>query len=426
MRARATGPSTVFGQLVAVISLCLLGAFVLTFLLVRELWIRPAAEQSYRVMDGFARTIETLARKEPLEATMSRLEDAGLRLRIEPPVDSRPRLAPYLRELASLPGADGAPSREMRVADGPGGRPVLWLRLGTTSPLWISFARERSDGEVRWLPILILCACALAVLVAAGYFARRLVVPLRDLALHAPAIVRGEGPRVPLPAASREVAELAQALAGAGDGLRTMMDERHLMLAGISHDLRTPMMRLQYAVELLPDTDPELRAGVHRDIEEMDGILRQFIAYARDGRDEAPCVLDLAAICRQAVVAVGGDWQLALPDQAWLRGRPMALLRAVENLITNALRHGAAPYHLRVRREGDAWCVEVIDHGAGLLDGRPHDARKPFVHDASRGGSGLGLVIVERIAAQHAGDLQLIPHLPHGLRATLRLKSNQE
>lgn len=426
MRTRARVPSTVFGQLVAVISLCLLGAFVLTFLLVRELWIRPAAEQSYRVMDGFARTVETLARKEPLEATMARLEDAGLRLRDAPPADSRPRLAPYLRELASLPGADDASPREMRVADGPGGRPVLWLRLRTSSPVWISFARERAEDEVRWLPILILLGCALAVLAAAGCFARRLVVPLRDLALRAPAIVRGEGPRQPLPAASREVSELAQALAEAGDGLRTMMEERNLMLAGISHDLRTPMMRLQYAVELLPDTDPDLRAGVHRDIEEMDGILRQFIAYARDGRDETTCVLDLVAICRQAVAATGGDWELALPDQAWLRGRPMALLRALENLITNALRHGAAPYRLRVRREGDAWCVEVIDHGPGLPDGRSREARKPFVHDAARGGSGLGLAIVERIAVQHAGDLQLMPHAPRGLRATLRLKSNQE
>ena len=166
-------------------------------------------------------------------------------------------------------------------------------------------------------------------------------IPLRNLAQRAPDVVRGEWPRLPLPTASREVAELAQALGRAGDDLRAMMDERNLMLAGISHDLRTPMMRLQYAVELLPGTDPELRAGMHRDVEEMDGILGQFIAYARDGRDESNRSLDLAAICRQAVTASGADWQLHVPEQAWLRGRPMALLRALENLVTNALRHGA-------------------------------------------------------------------------------------
>lgn len=426
MTPRINRPSTVFGQLVAVISLCLLGAFVLSFLLVRELWVRPAAEQSYRVMDGFARTVETLARKEPIDTTVSRLQAAGLRFQTAPPVDTRPRIAPYLRELASLSGAGDVAPREVRIADGPGGRPVLWLRLRTEPSLWISFARERAQGEVRWLPLLILLACALAVLVAAGCFARRLVIPLRSLAQHAPDVVRGEWPRLPLPQASREVAELAQALGRAGDDLRAMMDDRNLMLAGISHDLRTPMMRLQYAVELLPGTDPELRAGMHRDIEEMDDILGQFIAYARDGRDENNRILDLAAICRQVVAASGVDWQLQVPDQAWLRGRPMALLRALENLVTNALRHGAPPYELRLRREGDAWCVDVIDHGSGMPPGHSREARKPFVHDATRGGSGLGLAIVERIAAQHAGDLQLGSHLPHGLRATLRLKSNLE
>ena len=131
MIPRIKGPSTVFGQLVAVISLCLLGAFVLTVLLVRELWVRPAAEQSYRVMDGFARTVETLARKEPFETTMSRLQSAGLRIQTAPPVDTRPRHAPYLRELASLSSAGDPASREVRIADGPGGRPVLWLRLRT-------------------------------------------------------------------------------------------------------------------------------------------------------------------------------------------------------------------------------------------------------------------------------------------------------
>ena len=426
MIADIKGPSTVFGQLVAVISLCLLGAFVLTFLLVRELWIRPAAEQSYRVMDGFARTVETLARKEPIETTAGRLRVAGLRIRTTPPADSRPGLAPYLRELASFADTEDAISREVRVADGSGGRPVLWLKLRTASPLWISFARERAQGEVRWLPILVLLGCALAVLAAAGYFARRLVVPLRDLALHAPDVVRGECPRVPLSTASREVAELAQALGRAGDDLRAMMEERNLMLAGISHDLRTPMMRLQYAVELLPDADPELRAGMHRDVDEMDGILRQFITYARDGRDESARMVDLASICRQVVAASGADWQRDIPDQAWLRGRPIALFRAVENLVTNALRHGAGPYGLRVRREGDAWCVDVTDHGSGIPDERSRDARRPFVHDATRGGTGLGLAIVDRIAAQHAGDVQLTPRQPRGLRATLRLKSNLE
>src|SRR6185312_12732331 len=115
---------------------------------------------------------------------------------------------------------------------------------------------------------------------------------------------------------------------------------RNLMLAGISHDLRTPLTRVQFALEMLPDTDPGLRAGMERDIGEIDAILSQFIAYARDGRDEGVENVDLAAICRNALTAAAFDWEADIAAEAPLRGRPMALLRAIENLLGNAERHG--------------------------------------------------------------------------------------
>ena len=106
-----------------------------------------------------------------------------------------------------------------------------------------------------------------------------------------------------------------------------------------------------------------------------------------------------------------------------MRGRPMALLRAVENLLVNAQRHGTFPFALRLHREGDAWRIEVSDHGPGLTPEAAERARQPFVHDGQNGGSGLGLAIVDRVARQHGGELRLMPNSPRGLRAVLTLRS---
>ena len=413
-------PRSLFGQLALVIALVLLGSGLLALLLGRELAVRPASEQLLQAMDGFASVVEELDQSEGSAKVVQQLRAAGLEVRQTPPPERRPRIAPFLRELRERSVTQLGPGREIRLGRHQG-RTVFWLKLATREPIWVSFALERRGEGVRRFSLLMLAGCVLLVWLAAAYFARQLVLPLRRLAQAAPGIVRGDPPQG-LHSGPREVVELAQALTRSSNDVRAAAEERAFMLAGISHDLRTPLTRVQFALELLPQTDPDLRAGIDRDIGEIDAILTQFIAYARDGRDEPSEALDLTEICRNALAAADPGWRVSLPDSALMHGKPMALLRAVENLLINAQRHGALPFALKLERRGDAWEVEVSDQGQGLSAETVERVRQPFVHAGETGGSGLGLAIVERVAHQHRGELRLIANAPQGLCAVLVLR----
>lgn len=411
---------SVFAQLVLVIGLVLLGAVVMAVAMGRELATQPAAGQFLRAMDAFADVAEELARSQSRDRAAQHLRDAGLMVRDSAPVARDLRGAPILREILELAPQQLDPGREIRLGAA-GRRNMVWLKLDTQPALWVSFAFDRGGRGALRFSVLMLIVGAVLVWLAAGYFARRLVVPLRRLAHAAPAIVRGEVPPDGGMAAPREVHELAGALADASRDVREAAQERTLMLAGISHDLRTPLTRLQYALELLPGSDPELRAGMHRDILEIDTILRQFITYARDGRDEASEPLDLAVLCRDAAAASEREWKLDMPTYAPITGKPLALLRAIENLLVNAERHGAPPFALKLWRDGDDWRIAVVDQGPGLAGTIAEHVRQPFVH-GDGGGTGLGLAIVDRVARQHGGELLLANRTPHGLQATLVLR----
>ncbi len=414
-------PRSVFGQLVLVIALVLAGAGVLATLLGRELATRPATDQLSRAMVGFATVVEELDRRGSREATLRYLHDAGLGVRSEAPVEARPRFVPFLRSLRARAARALGPQRAVMLGE-QDGQTVLWMRLQTQPTLWVSFTHN-PRGAGRRFSVAMLLGCVLLVWLAAAYFARRLVVPLRSLASAAPGLVRGDAPPMDT-RGPREVQDLARALSRASQEVRAAADERAFMLAGISHDLRTPLTRVQFATELLPDTDPQLRAGISHDIEEIDAILSQFIAYARDGRDEASESMDLAEVCRSALSSTRNAWKADVPEHAPMRGRPLALRRAIENLLVNAQRHGAAPFALTLSQVDGQWQVDVRDHGPGLTPEQAQRVVRPFVHNGRTGGSGLGLAIVDRVARQHGGTLQLLPNPPQGLRAVLRLRGD--
>ena len=179
-----------------------------------------------------------------------------------------------------------------------------------------------------------------------------------------------------------------------------------------------------------------VRAAMVADIEQMDAIVRQFLDYARQAPQAPAEELDLTAAVVAAVSRVRIDAEpatrvdLKLARDVSMRGYPIEIGRALDNLLTNAMRYGRDPQgELRVTVELTAddnrATVAVIDEGAGVSEQQISRLMRPFERGESARsgvpGAGLGLPIVERIARMHGGELRLLANQPHGLRAELQL-----
>jgi len=209
--------------------------------------------------------------------------------------------------------------------------------------------------------------------------------------------------------------------------LRQIEEDRALLLAGVSHDLRTPLARLRLGIEV-GSHDEESRQGMVDDIEAMDRIISQFLDFARDGR-EAPMEMqdpsDVVATVVERQQRAGHDVRFARGGPARLPLRAIAFLRLVTNLVDNALRHGAPPVEITTRYANGSAVLEVADRGPGIPTEQVERLKRPFTRGeparSGAAGAGLGLAIVDRIARLHGGALDLLPREGGGTIARVRL-----
>jgi two-component system osmolarity sensor histidine kinase EnvZ len=291
---------------------------------------------------------------------------------------------------------------------------------------WVMLPRERFEPELGlgwlgWGAALL----ALALL-GAWLIASRIAKPLARLAEAARRIGRGDAP-APLPEdGARELRTVQAAFNRMTGDLGSMERERAMVLAGISHDLRTPLSRLRLAVEM-SGADASAAQGMNADIEEMDQVIGQFLDFARgDGEAREPVALDaLADEVAAHFAKLGKPVRRTGTSGVTLPAARMGLHRALMNLVDNALRHGGGEIELAcARREGHA-VLEVLDRGPGIPATEVDRLKRPFTRlDEARsgqGGSGLGLAIVERVARAHGGRFELAPREGGGLAARLVL-----
>jgi two-component system osmolarity sensor histidine kinase EnvZ len=273
--------------------------------------------------------------------------------------------------------------------------------------------------------IAMLLGSTLLAFGAALWLQRWLNHPLERL-VQATRTLAAEAQPEPLPEdGPREIATLSRSFNRLVSSLQEADRERTLMLAGVSHDLRTPLTVMRLGVEILRSSpvEPALLGSMARRIDEMDGIVGQFLDFARPDTLEMASAHSLDELARQLADAFEVHQRplsLQLGGTPPLKMHAQAMRRVMSNLVENAWKYGRPPVVLATGRGVDGVWFEVRDHGDGVPEVEMAALRRPFVRgQASRSGAagaGLGLAIADRIVRQHGGMLEMQNAQDGGLR----------
>jgi two-component system osmolarity sensor histidine kinase EnvZ len=372
----------------------------------------PGADERRRLMGALTRDLHLIASVldgEPLPTGGSRL---GIGIRDGELVDAfNERLGrPYYLDTQSLDEWI-----EIRV-------PV------TEGSLRIFADKSRVQSSSTYIFIMWMVGSALVLLTIAVLFMRNQLRSIRRLARAADEF--GKGRDVPdfKPSGATEVRRAATAFLRMRERIERQIRQRTEMLAGVSHDLRTPLTRMKLELALLAKQHPDLSKSLTADLNEMQQMVEAYLAFARGEGEEAAMLIDFGALVTEAADEArrhGADVALELDGDLELNARPRAVKRAITNLVDNARRYGS---HVRLRAYRGNGAVELVvdDDGPGIPPEHYEEVFKPFSRlDGSRnpetGGTGLGLSIALDIARGHGGDITLDRSPLGGLRARLRL-----
>jgi two-component system osmolarity sensor histidine kinase EnvZ len=292
---------------------------------------------------------------------------------------------------------------------------------------WVMLPRERVERPFPWQWLGWTAFALLLSLIGAWLIVSRINQPLKALAAAAVDIGKGRTP-APLPESGPvEIEALARSFNQMSQDLARLDADRALILAGVSHDLRTPLARLRLSTEMSASEDA-LKQGMIADIGEMDAIIGQFLDFARTQGEEPLTPTDVAALAREVVehhIRLGHAVEASIEPVAVQPLRRMGIKRLISNLVDNALAYGEKDVSIATRSEGGRLILEVLDRGPGIPPQQAERLKQPFTRleqaRSGKGGSGLGLAIVDRIARHHGGSFELLPREGGGLIARVSL-----
>ena len=307
-------------------------------------------------------------------------------------------------------------------------------------PAFVEVRVEIADGQLIFFayrdrvfattgPIFLFWLVSTSVLLVAiaMVFLRNQVRSILRLASAAEAFGRGRDAPDYRPTGATEVRKAGYAFIAMRERIRRQLDQRMTMLAGVSHDLRTPLTRIKLALAMLPETSEanELK----NDVLEMERMVEAYLDFARnEAADEDPKSFDLVALIKEIAANVyreGREIEVETPNELVIDARRTALQRGVGNLVNNALRHGET-VKVTARRTDRMIEITVDDDGPGIDPANYDDVFKPFTRlddarNLNESGIGLGLTVVRDVARSHGGDVTLSRSLLGGLKASMEL-----
>lgn len=308
-----------------------------------------------------------------------------------------------------------------------GGQLLVEIQLSDGDVMDVLVPHVRLTFGSSFAYVLAQLGLALVLFGLAIWFMRRELVPIEHLGVAADALGKGRDvPDFAFSGGTREVRNAATAFHTMRIRLRRSIQQRTEMLAGVSHDLRTPLTRMKLSLALLPDS-PEVRE-LSDDVDDMQRMIEGYLAFARGEGDEDPVMSDLSEILED--VAAGARHGKASLELSWkgdmnVELRPIAIKRCLTNIVSNAQRYAS---EIRIEAVRGRTTVEITidDNGPGIPPEKYEDVFRPFLRldqsrNAATGGVGLGLSIARDVARSHGGDVTLAASPLGGLRVIVRI-----
>ncbi|WP_233835933.1 ATP-binding protein [Paraburkholderia sp. ZP32-5] len=432
-------PRTLLARNIALLIVLVMLSQICSIVVLLHYVQRPRVERAAGVFATYVTTLDNLLAATPVAsrtALTARL-DARVQLPPEATEDPSPSLLRAYRNYQRRVFLESL--RKYLPADMPAqwqtkGAQRLWIRMHAPAasngaapavPYWIALPIP-GDAQGNGLEAAIILSLGLGVLAALAGYAIQLHLnePLRELTQAARRVSAGETP-APLPTdGPAEIAAVGCAFNQMTQALQEAEATRALMLAGISHDIRTPLtkLRLSMAMAMPEGGDSSFVVAAESYLDQIETILQQFMDYAGSGEREEAQAGDLNALIERLAgdfAGLGHEFELSLGTLPAVPYRPISMMRLLMNLMQNAIVYGGSGLAVRTWATHDAVTVAVGDRGKGLSAEELEKLKAPFQRGrnarAHSGGTGLGLSIVERIARLHGGGLQFHPREGGGL-----------
>ena len=432
-------PRSLLGRTAITISVTLLAFMAISMAAAVYFVYNPMAKRHAEDFAGIivaaAHSLQSLPVEMHSELKDRLLQDHGL-LVAEQPFESFESTSelpfyPFFHEV--LDEQAGEDLRIVESADSP----IIWVDVPAHGKIYrLGFDKERLGINPPVVLILAVGVGALLTLFASLLEVRRVVRPLNQLSGAAKRVARGGNPP-PIPEEGPdEIASLARTFNRMSSDLQQLSENRTVMIAGISHDLRTPLTRLGLAVEMLDEnSNPELIDRIRHNLDTMNSLIRQFLQFSQGVEGECPTQLDLW----QMIESLAADLKLEGSDLRLHRNDPpcvyfadaVALERVLANMMKNAVQHGnGRPIDVDLHCKEEEVAIEIRDRGPGIPPEEVEAVFRPFHRLGSPGsqsanGSGLGLAIANQLSHKHGWKIELLPRDGGGTRARLSLPPGQ-
>ncbi|MEQ9813140.1 MAG: ATP-binding protein [Azospirillaceae bacterium] len=427
-------PRTLFGRtLLIIITPILLAQAIATYYFYDQHWDRVTMRLSQAIAGEIALVIDELTGLEPTAETGAIITRAARRLDLV--IAMQPQR--NLPEPEPIGTFDILRHRLTQALANRVGRPFAvnldlseeWVEILVAldeGVLQILVPRSRLFTTTSWLFVVWMTGSAFLLLIVAIVFMRNQIRPIRRLARAADAFGKGREVSDFKLEGAAEVRQAARAFLAMRNRIQRQMAQRTAMLAGVSHDLRTPLTRMKLELEMLGD-GPEVD-DLKADAAEMERMIEAYLAFARNEGAERSETADLSDLIETVCIRArreGHRVRVSVEPGLTLPVKPQAFQRCLTNLVSNAGRHGHDIW-VTARQVGDVMEIMIEDDGPGIPPEHLDDVFKPFVrlthgHADDASGTGLGLTIARDIARNHGGDILLGPSARGGLKATVRL-----